>query len=102
VSAGIPYLKVDVTNGYVTTNDSTVIKFDKVLLDSATTTDAATTTITTKKWKVSASSGYNVAPINTVLEVQTATIDPQVAISDDYTFSIKASKAGWVDANTPI
>lgn len=102
VSAGVPYLKVDVSNGYVTTNDSTVIKFDKVLLDSATTTDAATTTITTKKWKVSASSGYNVAPIATVLEVQTATIDPQVAISDDYTFSIKASKAGWVDANTPI
>lgn len=100
IPAGKHYVKVDVTAGYVTGNESTALNLGKVIVNDGTSSGTKTNDITSKKWNVNISQGYNASEINKVFEVKSGSINNSVTISgDDYNCTLNVTE-GWVDTQT--
>lgn len=100
IAAGEYYVKLDTTAGYIGTGSKAI---NIGVANISTGTSSATsggTTITTKRWKVTATKGYNPNNVTTELVVQDGTINPSVTIDNSYNCSIQITKSGWVDAKT--
>lgn len=100
IAANEYYVKLDTTAGYIGTNSKAINigrAITKAITSSAT---SGGTTITTKRWKVTTSKGYNPSEVITELVVQDGTVNPSVTIDDSYICSIQITKSGWVDAKT--
>ena len=100
IAANEYYVKLDTTAGYIGTS-SKAINLGRATFKAITSSaTSGGTTITTKRWKVTTSEGYNPSPVTTELVVQDGTINSSVTIDSSYNCSIQITKAGWVDAET--
>lgn len=100
IAANEYYVKLATTAGYIGT-DSKAINIGRAKISTATSSaTSGGTTITTKRWKVTTTKGYNPSAVTTELVVQDGTVNPSVTIDSSYNCSMKITKSGWVDAKT--
>lgn len=100
IPAGKHYVKVDVTAGYVTGNEDTALNLGKVIVNDGTSSGTKTNDITSKKWSVNISQGYNASEISKVFEVKSGSVNKSVTISgDNYDCTLNVTE-GWVDSET--
>lgn len=100
IAANEYYVKLDTTAGYIGAG-SKAINIGRAKTSTATSSaTSGGTTITTKRWKVATTKGYNPSAVTTELVVQDGTVNPSVTIDSSYNCSMKITKSGWVDAKT--
>ena len=103
------YVKYTTTAGYLSGNETGAVDLDlAVTTNSTSSATSGQSTISTQKWKVTTTKGYNPSTAVTELKVQDGTINNQVAIttttnSDQtktYTCALNITKSGWIDAKS--
>lgn len=103
------YVKYTTTAGYLSGTETGAVDLDlAVTTNSTSSATSGQTEITTQKWKVTTTKGYNPSTTTTELKVQNGTINNQVAIttttnSDQtktYTCALNITKSGWIDAKS--
>lgn len=92
------YMKLVTTAGYIN-NSTTGINLGLATFKDGSSTSTKTNDITSKKWYVTISQGYNNADITKVFEVKDGTINPQVSINSDYQGSLTVSE-GWISGGS--
>lgn len=103
------YVKYTTTAGYLSGTETGAVDLDlAVTTNSTSSATSGQSTISTQKWKVTTTKGYNPSTAVTELKVQDGTINNQVAIttttnSDQtktYTCALNITKSGWIDAKS--
>ena len=97
ISANHYYVKLTKTAGYISAGESAI---SLGVATTSTATSSATsggTKITTKRWKVSTSKGYNPSTKTTELYVQDSVLNPEVTIGEDYACTLNVTQSGWID-----
>lgn len=100
ISANQYYVKLTKTAGYISAGES-AINLGLASMSSATSSaTSGGTKITTKRWKVTTSQGYNPSAKTTELYVQDSVLNPAVTIGEDYACTLNITQSGWIDKKT--
>lgn len=100
IAANDHYVKLTTTAGFIGSETKAINLGTAKTTTVASSATSGGTKMTSKRWKVTTTKGYNPSDVKTELYAQDGVITPTVAIKDDNTCQITVSQAGWVDAKT--
>ena len=100
IAANDHYVQLTTTAGYIGAETKAINLGTAKTTNAASSATSGGTKMTSKRWKVTTTKGYNPSAVTTELYAQDGIITPNVTIKDDDTCQITVSQSGWVDAKT--